>query len=594
MRTAPPVHISKGQRKLLLAYVAGEEANSRLARRARIVLAAGDGNTCKAIGARLGVSQPTVRLWRNRFLSDGIEGLHDAPRPGRPPMITDIQVQAVIEATRNCKPFGEERWSRRSMAKAMGISRSSVHRIWKSHGLGPHSATPPEVDGLWVGEPTPTDKGYQLLTVELRRFGRGFAFGLCGRRLQIADDQHIAFYWMDLPSFHMAGGGSNFRPMLDLWWAAMEADGVAGEDRNLRNLVLASAYPVFAGSRGRNDVFRVAFLSRILIGGANYKKDESKPVSDLSLLRDYSLPPDEYARLQNIARRRDMDGVRREINAALVGEGPGDGGRPPFQKEFEEWLERGIKAYREGGKDGLDEWVRDVLGPLMTKQRKRGRPKDRQGNEPRFVHHWAVESAVGFHVCFTNALGCLVDEFCRGGLDPRSARFMRLWHNLNLDDTGRDVFWGHILSLHPVSGQVMRRPEHWAAVSRWLMSTSPDKYETTEEDYAGDEYSNLIAAIMAAAHEYRHIHEAGGPFKYGKARPRPSGDAADEGLPDKEVFNAYAYQHHLHCPSCGKLLTSEPDSKRTVKDDAVFATFVCGPCGHRVEEEVLEGPGARA
>src|ERR1019366_9956915 len=78
-------------------------------------------------------------LWRSRFIERGIEGLmKDAPRPGRTPAISPEMVTEVIARTTQTKPNGATHWSRSRMAREMGISESSVGRIWRAHGLKPH------------------------------------------------------------------------------------------------------------------------------------------------------------------------------------------------------------------------------------------------------------------------------------------------------------------------------------------------------------------------------------------------------------------------------------------------------------------------
>ena len=76
--------------------------------------------------------------WRQRFIRQGIEGLHDEPRPGAERKITDDQVEDVVVRTLETKPKGETHWSTRTMAKQVGLSHSSIGRIWRTFGLKPH------------------------------------------------------------------------------------------------------------------------------------------------------------------------------------------------------------------------------------------------------------------------------------------------------------------------------------------------------------------------------------------------------------------------------------------------------------------------
>ena len=109
-----------------------------LALRSRIVLACADGTDNKTVATRLGCSSATVGKWRARFIANRLDGLVDEDRPGRPPSITLDQVEAVVAATLEDKPLNATHWSRASMAKRSGLSRSTIGRIWRDFGLQPH------------------------------------------------------------------------------------------------------------------------------------------------------------------------------------------------------------------------------------------------------------------------------------------------------------------------------------------------------------------------------------------------------------------------------------------------------------------------
>ena len=108
-----------------------------LATRARIVLGSAAGESVSGLAARLGVTQTTVCLWRRRYRSAGLDGLRTKPRMGRPRRITSAKEQAVVSATLR-KPKAATHWSARRLAKQVGLSPATVHRIWQKYGLQPH------------------------------------------------------------------------------------------------------------------------------------------------------------------------------------------------------------------------------------------------------------------------------------------------------------------------------------------------------------------------------------------------------------------------------------------------------------------------
>src|SRR3569833_2253410 len=135
----PPLVLSDEERETLLRWSRRRTTAQALALRSRIVLRCADGGSNSEVADEFGVKRHTVAKWRSRFVSDGLEGLSDEPRPGAPRTITDERVEAVIVKTLEQSPPDQDtHWSTRSMAAATGMSQSTVSRIWRAFGLKPH------------------------------------------------------------------------------------------------------------------------------------------------------------------------------------------------------------------------------------------------------------------------------------------------------------------------------------------------------------------------------------------------------------------------------------------------------------------------
>jgi transposase len=150
-----------------------------LAQRARIVLLADEGVGTNGIVDRVGVSKPTVIAWKKRYATEGIAGLDDRPKPGRPAQIDEV---AVVLATLEMPPqrLGVTHWSSRLLAEHLGgISNVWVAKIWRKWGLQPWRretfkfSTDPELEakirdvvGLYLNPP---DKAVVLSIDELGR-----------------------------------------------------------------------------------------------------------------------------------------------------------------------------------------------------------------------------------------------------------------------------------------------------------------------------------------------------------------------------------------------------------------------------------------
>ncbi len=136
---AAALALTEGQRRALEIIAKSATAPHRDVVRARALLLAADGVANTRIAERAGVSVMTVRAWRERFATDGLAKFGRVREGrGRKVSIPAEKVEAIVHATLHEKPPGETHWSCRSMAKAQGVSKATVQRIWKARGLQPH------------------------------------------------------------------------------------------------------------------------------------------------------------------------------------------------------------------------------------------------------------------------------------------------------------------------------------------------------------------------------------------------------------------------------------------------------------------------
>src|SRR3990170_5455851 len=139
MRVAEAISLSPDERTILDQWATGRSFPFRVVQRAQIIRMAADGVLSQVIARTLRISRPTVQVWRQRFLALRLPGLEkDAPCPGRIPRISHRKVSAVIHATLHSTPPNATHWSARSLAKAQGLSKDAIHRIWKQYNLKPH------------------------------------------------------------------------------------------------------------------------------------------------------------------------------------------------------------------------------------------------------------------------------------------------------------------------------------------------------------------------------------------------------------------------------------------------------------------------
>jgi transposase len=138
-RADATIPLTAGARQELEVVARSRRTPQGLARRAQIVLLTADGVGTNEIMRRTGTSKTCVWRWQERFADEGFEGLaRDKTRPSRVKPLADEIVARVVALTLDPPPGETTHWTGALMAKASGVSVSSVQRIWRRHGLQPH------------------------------------------------------------------------------------------------------------------------------------------------------------------------------------------------------------------------------------------------------------------------------------------------------------------------------------------------------------------------------------------------------------------------------------------------------------------------
>ena len=139
-RSAAALPVSADDQAVLRRWANATQAPATLVRRAKILLLAAQGAANSEIAERLEVSRPTVIAWRKRYAREGLTGgLADRHRRGRPQSVRRDRRAEILAATLSPPPqaLGVTHWSSRLLAAELGVSHSTVARVWAEHDLKP-------------------------------------------------------------------------------------------------------------------------------------------------------------------------------------------------------------------------------------------------------------------------------------------------------------------------------------------------------------------------------------------------------------------------------------------------------------------------
>src|SRR5215471_2462512 len=133
-----PFQLQPQERDCLKQVLRTTSLSAGLVRRARVLLLLADGISLRQIQAQTGMSPRRIQHWKRSWRKKGLDGLLDAPRPGRPKKLTVAKEAAILAATEEHPPGPVTHWSTRRLARRLGLSHVTVMRVWHKAGLQPH------------------------------------------------------------------------------------------------------------------------------------------------------------------------------------------------------------------------------------------------------------------------------------------------------------------------------------------------------------------------------------------------------------------------------------------------------------------------
>jgi transposase len=139
MRVAKAIELDEQAERELRILSQRRRVEARVQQRARMILLAAKGWQNQDIAEEVKLDRRQVALWRQRFLDGGIQALlRDAPRSGRKPRVTPEFESRIVNTTLHERPAAATHWSTRTLAAHLGVSATSVRRVWQRNGLKPH------------------------------------------------------------------------------------------------------------------------------------------------------------------------------------------------------------------------------------------------------------------------------------------------------------------------------------------------------------------------------------------------------------------------------------------------------------------------
>jgi transposase len=138
MRVAEAIELDAKTERALRTLANGRRVEARVQQRARVILLAAQGWQNKDIAVEVKLDRRQVALWRRRFIDDGAQALlRDAPRTGRAPSMTSALESHIVRTTLEVQPDAAPQWSSRGLAAYLGLSATTIRRVWERNGIKP-------------------------------------------------------------------------------------------------------------------------------------------------------------------------------------------------------------------------------------------------------------------------------------------------------------------------------------------------------------------------------------------------------------------------------------------------------------------------
>ncbi len=410
--------------------------------------------------------------------------------------------------------------------------------------------------------------------------GRTFQFGLNHRTLSLGATGDIDYYWMDSSQFRKGPKAQklqlrNLFSCIELWWQAAQAAGEAADPSQIRHLLVANCYSLFANDKAMQNVYRDAFL-------APPRSPAQRQNDDVKFAKQpVNAPP-----LNRNSVAAALDGM---LGGSLLTITPSE--MQSVQEILDPLIKEGISEFQKRGNRSIRDFVGIVERWSQNVRKRGGKPKQRLA-----LNQFEYTSKISFFLCYANAWIHILDRLAELGVNALSRKFMRFWHwqNQPIEHPDNrfewDVFGGQVLALHPLSGFFMADPNVLAASGMFLETVSDE--EIDERLHNTEVYWEFVHAILFASQRYQLALEEQQQNRAGVIRSGSSNDV--DQLPNTTfdrpltTLAEYLESRRIRCPECRGPLAFPSFRTSDTEVSTVTVQAQCVSCGHESAVPVTE------